>query len=163
MQRPGDWICECGKLCFARRTECFCGKPKARGQAQGQVQGQVQGQDQLKPGDWICVCGNHNFAKRQACYVCQAARPEQLPRPGDWICVCGENNFGSRTACRKCGNAKPNANEDQLCKVCFERPKDTILACSHFGLCRPCAESVDKCPFCRIPIDRAKMKKVYQV
>ena len=58
--------------------------------------------------------------------------------------------------------AKKSNNDDSddelanLCKICFEKPIDTvILECGHQIVCELCSGSVGNlCPLCRQPITR---------
>jgi len=52
--------------------------------------------------------------------------------------------------------------EAKVCKVCYEKPADTILfPCSHFCLCYGCASVVlrrnNQCPICRTSIERTML------
>jgi len=52
--------------------------------------------------------------------------------------------------------------EARTCKICFERPVDTVLfPCSHICLCSKCTVAVvkknKKCPICRSTIERSTL------
>eukprot|EP00392_Amoebophrya_sp_AT5.2_P002362 g2367.t1 len=53
--------------------------------------------------------------------------------------------------------------EDNLCKVCFENPIDTvILDCGHQVVCQNCSTDIGSlCPLCRNPI--ARIIRTYQI
>lgn len=47
--------------------------------------------------------------------------------------------------------------DDTLCKICFEKPINTVLLdCGHSALCGNCAQAIagQPCPFCRRPVSR---------
>jgi len=47
--------------------------------------------------------------------------------------------------------------DDTLCKICFEKPINTVLLeCGHSALCGGCAQAITghPCPFCRRPVSR---------
>lgn len=45
------------------------------------------------------------------------------------------------------------AEEQLVCIVCLDCPRDTLLdPCLHYGLCSSCARTVDRCPVCRARI-----------
>jgi len=52
---------------------------------------------------------------------------------------------------------------DNICKVCFENPIDTvILECGHQVICHDCSKDIGSlCPLCRGPI--SKIIKTYVV
>lgn len=129
VQKPGDWRCNCGELCFATRSTCRkCNAVKP------DVPVVVPDAAILaaahKPGDWNCECGEMCFGSRTVCRKCGKARqsaveaaPRQLPT-------------------------------DSKCAVCFDREINTVLLkCRHVGLCIECALSMNKCPFCRMPYE----------
>jgi hypothetical protein len=48
---------------------------------------------------------------------------------------------------------KSKREEEHLCKVCLTSEKEVILRdCGHFALCFNCADRVEECPICRVPI-----------
>jgi hypothetical protein len=67
-----------------------------------------------------------------------------------------------RAALQWCG-ARPAADEENMCVVCFDAPKEyAIVPCGHQCVCAGCAEQLTKtrtpmCPVCRGPI-RETMK-----
>jgi baculoviral IAP repeat-containing protein 7/8 len=44
--------------------------------------------------------------------------------------------------------------ETVLCRICCEKEKNTVfLPCTHLLACSSCAVSVNKCPYCRLPVE----------
>lgn len=51
-------------------------------------------------------------------------------------------------------------DETKLCKICFERPMDTVLlGCGHVAVCLFCSQYLQLCPMCSAPIE--KVSKIY--
>lgn len=38
------------------------------------------------------------------------------------------------------------------CIICFERPRTKTFNCGHYVTCDVCTQTIDECPYCRIPI-----------
>ena len=47
---------------------------------------------------------------------------------------------------------EPATDEQTLCAVCLERPREVVFSCDHFVVCQPCANAVAECPVCREPV-----------
>lgn len=47
-----------------------------------------------------------------------------------------------------------------VCSICEENKKDRVLDCGHV-FCDICLNKMEKCPICRIEIDRGKIRPVY--
>jgi hypothetical protein len=55
-------------------------------------------------------------------------------------------------------------NDPNLCGVCMERPKNTLIAtCNHIGYCMECLIDLKLCPTCRKPYTQNDLKKVFIV
>jgi len=55
------------------------------------------------------------------------------------------------------GVSEQEGADDTLCKICFEKPINTVLLeCGHSALCGGCAQAItgNPCPFCRRPVSR---------
>lgn len=157
--KEGDWICSCGEMNFASRTECRkCTKSKIY----------------FKPGDWKCQCEDINFASRSKCRKCNHSKSGEIADRNvrqrfqsqdlnqiigqgskDWNCSCGEVNFISRIQCRKCMKIKEGTNlhgeiDTLSCKICFDAPLQArIRTCGHLSMCTVCAARITSCPMCR--------------
>jgi hypothetical protein len=48
-----------------------------------------------------------------------------------------------------------NSHDQQLCIICFNGPKDTVLfPCRHLSFCGNCVRDQQKCPICRKKVER---------
>ena len=47
-----------------------------------------------------------------------------------------------------------------VCNVCMENKKDRSLDCGHI-FCHVCIKEIDKCPTCRVNIDKNKIRPVF--
>ena len=54
-------------------------------------------------------------------------------------------------ATEKCKQVRAKEDDDKLCVVCMENPKNQILIpCGHVCVCEACAKDIgDACPLCR--------------
>jgi hypothetical protein len=51
------------------------------------------------------------------------------------------------------------ADDDRVCKVCFERAADTLLQpCNHLVACAPCAAALSGCALCRTVRQRSRAR-----
>ena len=53
-----------------------------------------------------------------------------------------------------------NLEQEKLCTICYERPKDLLLGCGHL-LCSECGKSMEECPFDKTRIK--SKKKFYEI
>ena len=115
--RPGDWDCgQCGKLNFARRTDCFkckapkdcAGGPSSQDQENNwsqnsQPHGGGGGRPPQKQPPWQQRAQEH----------VTAANTEEIKQ---WTCNvnnCGMKNFLRRLSCFKCQSPKPGSDVNQ--------------------------------------------------
>ena len=99
---------------------------------------------------------------------------DRVPSATVWRCVCGHDNPALTPSCVKCFGAKPACagpvptgvelvpapKPGDECVICFDGPKDTLLApCGHVCCCIACANTLlggnDNCPVCRAFIEAA--------
>lgn len=162
-RRVSDWTCHsCNSRNLSNRlacNQCHAARPPSSG---------VATKTGMRPGDWECpACKNNNFASRTVCNRCPTKRPQQAaPKapvacPGDWLCPgCEFSNFGSRDMCMKCGNHRPRDDASAAgsatieCVVCMDAKANVTFGCGHLCCCLACADQVDDCPSCRVPITR---------
>ena len=61
----------------------------------------------------------------------------------------GNSNMGAAAG----ANAVPAENENELCIICFEHPRNTVFQCGH-RCCKVCAYVINDCHICRVPIQQ---------
>ena len=162
-----DWKCKgCGFIIYGSKKKCLkCNLDR-------------YGKSVLHNGDWRCKgCNFLLYANKTHCFKCNLDRNgNSVLRPGDWICHgCKFKIYGSKKKCSKCNMDKngnvilpPSTNnnaintssydENKMCAVCWEQPKNTILIHengknAHQCCCYVCANKIfhdgnKKCPIC---------------
>lgn len=152
---PGDWVCTCGSINFARRTRCYSCDLVRSSEAGSPPVDQSSSGYEAKPGDWDCPCGASNFARRNQCFACNAFKtagsassPVQAQsnvgrRQGDWDCTCGTLNFASRDRCYRCSSSKPGTQQQTTQTTqnqAIRRPGDWDCECGslNFGRRNDC-------------------------
>ena len=57
-------------------------------------------------------------------------------------------------------NSQETLDMNTVCSICEENKKDRVLDCGHV-FCDMCLNKMEKCPICRIEIDRERIRQVY--
>lgn len=56
----------------------------------------------------------------------------------------------ARLAEEKSGASQVNSDEDNTCRICWDKPIDCVLLeCGHMATCTACGKKLNECPFCR--------------
>nr|XP_037281064.1 E3 ubiquitin-protein ligase MIB2-like [Rhipicephalus microplus] len=99
-------------------------------------------------------CGHRTTCQECSvrCKVClTCAVPIQEKVDLDGMPVRGREQ--NQTTPRDLDSRLQELEDRHTCNICMEKPRDVVFMCGH-GSCKVCAENLDLCHMCRVPIER---------